>query len=304
MNNQNTFASTAVPEAGTPTTPSTATADGAGSSMVTRIDVFIERSFKKAESADFSGIMDSATAAARHGFVNSANSRYAQFLEGFRDSPELAARYREEWPNSFFLPWRAFHAVRRSLSLWCDLPSSFTGAVPGEQVPWLDIFEMNTDYGVKSGDIPKLFGGLRKLELCMLLGFTARWGMGHHDEGSAGWDFVQRHYGREFTLGAMLGSVRQILLQDNQHLLNLVLKEFVLPLFDGFFVLAPKDAFNTEKDWFGRAADMERALKATEKRTAPDDPLVIRFVEGGAMVVAAWGEEAAWLNKAARDLNL
>lgn len=35
-----------------------------------------------------------------------------------------------------------------------------------------------------------------------------------------------------------------------------------------------------------------------------NDPLVIRFCFGGALVVAAWGDEAAALNEITRELKL
>jgi hypothetical protein len=39
-------------------------------------------------------------------------------------------------------------------------------------------------------------------------------------------------------------------------------------------------------------------------KQAPDDPLVIKMCRGGCLVVAAWGDEAAYLNKAIRDNRL
>ena len=36
----------------------------------------------------------------------------------------------------------------------------------------------------------------------------------------------------------------------------------------------------------------------------PPDPLVIRFCHGGALVVAAWGDEAAALNEITQELKL
>lgn len=42
----------------------------------------------------------------------------------------------------------------------------------------------------------------------------------------------------------------------------------------------------------------------TAPTVAPDDPLVIRFCNQGALIVAAWGDEAAFLNKAVQELKL
>jgi hypothetical protein len=42
----------------------------------------------------------------------------------------------------------------------------------------------------------------------------------------------------------------------------------------------------------------------TAQKVPPNDPLVVRFVNGGALVVAAWGDEAAELNDRVKALKI
>lgn len=299
--NQTTFAPSADPAVGTQTTPTTDTADGADYSISQRIDVFIKKYSGVAVSDAFSGARDSAEAATRYGFRNSANSRYAEFLAGFRDSPELAAHYQDLWPACSFLPWRAFHGIRKSLSLWCDLPEHYTGAIPDKQLKRLDAFmacpaEDIDNNHVDARDLESLFNDSR-LEALILSQFEFSLSPDgkYHDH-------IRRRFGNwHNTVGPAFRHHRRSLSSDMQHQLA---HGVFWPMMHSLFVMAPKEAFNTEKDWFARAEDLSKAAMASEPRITPDDPLVVCFVHGGALVVAAWGEEAAELNQIVRDLKL
>ena len=64
--------------------------------------------------------------------------------------------------------------------------------------------------------------------------------------------------------------------------INAALKQFA----ESWFVVAPPEDFNSTEDFFTRFQKMSK--EAVQRMTTPpDDPLVIRFVRGGRLVVAA-----------------
>lgn len=271
----------------TPTTSSTATAPTASSGTVQRIDDFIKAKFREADSASGSGISDSADRAARLGFVNCANTRYSEFLEAFRDSSHLTKTYQERYPNSLFLPWRALHAVLKTLDLWVDLPEHYMGAVPSEQLPWMEIFELEDMDRIQPREAGLLLGD--STASALVEGVLAA------SDDPAGFEAA-------FATRSLSNAGRAVALQKNSFF-NGMIRQRWSEARDSFFVVAPRDAFRSTKDWLERF----RALlqdAATEPTVAPPDPLVIRFCYGGCLVVAAWGDEAAALNEITQELNL
>lgn len=269
-----TNAPTAEPEAITQKTVATDTADGAVFGTHPTIKSFIDGQFAKLRSEDFSGIKRTAESAARHGFSKCANLRYAEFLEAFRENPRLASHYAARYPNCVFLPWKAFHLVRRTLDLWCDLPEHYCGAVPDEQMPWLDIFSLSP------GD-----------RVCRFDDYDP--------DPDAVWsedmmDLLEYPHERRSML--RFGLERSTI--SSRHKIQPFLKQFM----DSYFVVAPADAFDTKEDWIER---FRRLIEdAYRPPNPPDDPLVIRFCKGGCLIVAAWGDEAQEINNLVKKLNL
>lgn len=276
-------APTAKPEATIPKTSATDTATLVVSTTALRIDEFIKSQFAKSKEESFSGIKSSADRLGRLGFKSSANSRYADFLEAFRSTPRLSASYAERYPNCCFLPWKAFHAVLKTLDVWCDLPEFYAGAVPEEQIPWMEIFELDPSDGPRFED----FCGLLEVDM--------------RGDDSRRVAFMQHAWTGDATLEAVYAGWR---LFDTTHFQAQfrTMNHFLQPIRSSFFVVAPKEAFTTTKDYITRLREMVTA--ALEPTVAPNDPLVIRFVNGGALVVAAWGDEAAELNAITRDLKI
>lgn len=256
----------APPDPSTRRTSAIDTATAVSSGTTQRIDDFIKRKLSEAVSDDGSGIIDSSARAAQLGFVNAANVRYSAFLEAFRSSPQLTETYRESHPNCLFLPWPAFHAVIKALDLWVDLPEHYMGAVPPEQLPWLEIFEIGEHDLVSQcrQDIEGLMPGCDGMRIESLL---------------------------RSRIPFQTGSAKD------------KLDGFWREARDSFFVVAPPEAFRTEEDWLARFRKLA-AQVSTALTVAPDDPLVIRFCFGGALVVAAWGDEAAALNEITKELKL
>lgn len=292
--NTHTLAPTAPQSAGTPKTSATATVETATSATPQRIDDFIKQKLSVANSADGSGIIDSATRAARLGFAGAANVRYSSYLEAFRSSPQLTSMYSEKYPNSLFLPWPALHAVIKSLDLWVELPEHYQGAVPPEQLPWMEIFELDQEDYLRGSDIRGMLPRAEERSLRLFdWAVTDRWGNEH--------ERFEANYGRKFDIELDPTERQRDIIQ---------LGRMTRPVHDlwgqareSFFVVAPPDAFNTTEDWLSRLRRL-MTFTATAPTVAPDDPLVIRFCHGGALVVAAWGDEAAYLNELTRELKL
>lgn len=264
-----------------PTTQKTsdgATAPTASSGTPQRIDDFIKRKLSEAESDVSSGMSDSATRAAQLGFANCANARYSAFLDAFRSSPLLSKTYAENYPNSLFLPWPALHLVLKTLKLWVDLPLHYLGAVPPEQLPWMEIFELDPADRPRPSEVQQILPGM-SYDAALRVEFILGAGMPTGYVSSKPWEATTAGS----TASSMWGYWNSAL--------------------SSFFVVAPPEAFNTTEDWLSRFRKL--ATKTTTTHTVPpDDPLVIRFCRGGCLVVAAWGNEASELNKLTQDLNI
>lgn len=232
-----------------------------------RIDTFIKGKLREATSEAGSGIVDSATRASQLGFTNCANARYSEFLAYFRESGPLADYYRGAYPNSLFLPWAALQAVIKSLTLWVELPEHYMGAIPPEQLPWLEIFELQQNDRIRpiAQELRGLLPSCNEQALETIL-----------------------NYGPPTTRD--MASYYKLL-------------EYWKQAENSYFVVAPPEAFRTEVDWLSRFVQLAEDVSVAAT-VAPDDPLVIRFCYGGCLVVAAWGAEAEAINRMTRELNL
>ncbi len=278
------------------------TAPTAASSTPLRIDDFIKRKLKEARTGDTSGISDSANRAAQLGFGACANVRYSEYLAAFQSSPRLTEKYREIYPNSVFLPWPAFHKVVGSLKLWVDLPGHYLGAVPPEQLPWVEIFTLQDEDHANPADAVDAFGGDSKAGLALGLVAMLEGEMPGDHELGRGYHFVygNRSRGEETHISLHVPEIAQAI-RSNRNFRRRI-EEAWRQLSGEFFVVAPSEAFNTTEDWFSRTRRLVEA--EIVQKVPPDDPLVIRFCRGGCLVVAAWGEEGAHINALAREAGI
>jgi hypothetical protein len=288
---------TAPPNPTIPTTASTATADGATSPTPLRIDTFIKSKLQEARSDGFSGLKSSAEAAQSHGFTACANSRYAAFLEAMVAAQDQVTYYAEKYPACFFLPWTALNATMKALNLWCDLPRHYTGAIPPGQLPYLDIFSLDPNDAVPPVQMLELIDdGLRKDVWQALIRNAAT---SHKQERSAEWEWQRQWDFDPYESNADVHNLFRNLDGTQQTALRTACADFQ----SSWFVIAPPAAFNVSEDWRSRTRKL-LTQAAAKKEPPPDDPLVVRFVRHGCLVVAAWGEEAAELNAAVNSLNI
>jgi hypothetical protein len=203
-----------------------------------------------------------------------------------RDSTET---YREKYPSSLFLPWPALHAVIKTLDLWVDLPEHYMGAVPAEQLPWMEIFELDADDSVRVGEVGAMLDTQDARSIDLLEGVLQ---MREDPIGSEMMPMMRN----------LSGAAREIVF-SRQHGLNQLIRDRWKEATSSFFVVAPKEAFRSRQDWLARFRKLLQDA-STEPTVAPDDPLVIRFCRGGCLVVAAWGDEATAINQLTRDLKI
>lgn len=275
-------------EAGTRKTASTDTAPPADSATPQRIDAYIKRLFGKVESADFSGIRSTANRAEALGFKRAANSRYAEFLEDMRGTPELVAHYAERYPASLFLPWKAFHHVIRALDLWCELPEFYTGSIPEEQLPWMEIFELDPDDRIEPGDLDGMIPGTAERYSQIIQYAIRRQFNAVQFCPSAPWD------------GWSFQEAQRAIILSGRY--SRPIRDLWGPARESFFVVAPPEAFSTTEDFLSRMRRLVTDIAEMDK-VAPNDPLIVRMCRGGVLVVAAWGEEGAWLNDAIKEVE-
>lgn len=270
-----------------------------------RIDVFIKKKHEVSDSNEFDALKGSADSAVKHGFGQASNVRYANFLATFREEPELAAKYKEAYPNSSFLPWAALHAVMKSMNLWLDLPKHYLGAVPDEQLPWMDLFELNKEDCVRGGDILALLQSKEGSNADKAIKNAFDRGFQKKDQSeldqievaneirvdSHAW--TPRNFEYEYSLK------RRIMELDG---VEDVIKQCIKDVESSFFVVAPSDAFGVEEDFIARFRKAN--IEMLKPKIPPNDPLVIRFVKGGCLIVAAWGDEGARMNQIAEELSI
>ena len=293
---------TAEPSHTTTPTSTTVSAAGANSPTPIRIDDFIKEKLKESKHAKSSGIIASAPTLRKHGFTASASLRYASFLEAFRSAPDLVEYYAEHYPSCFFLPWAALHATVRSLKLWIDLPEHYTGAVPEAQLPWLDLFSMRQEDAANWTDITTLlpFETWRQEKQQFFESVIRR----RPDFDSR---FIENSIDSGYHMLLSLSGEREKRMAEIKNSRGESSAKAILAQAEkfqnSFFVVAPPEAFNSTEDFPTRFEKLVNTAHLRET-TPPNDPLVIRFVRGGCLVVAAWGDEAAELNQMAKELNL
>lgn len=292
-------APTALPSPTTPKTSSTATAAGATSTTPLRIDTFIKSKLQEARSEDFSGLKSSAAAARSHGFTACANSRYADFLAAMSAAQDQVTYYAAKYPACFFLPWTALNATLKALNLWCDLPKHYTGAIPPGQLPYLEIFSLDPNDAVPPVQMLELIDdGLRKDVWQGLIRSASYFSAPHVPDWRR--EVIYDPYEEDFFQSTASGrDLFSRLDRNQQDALRAACADFQ----DSWFVIAPPAAFNVAEDWRSRTRKL-LTQSAAKKEPPPDDPLVIRFVRHGCLVVAAWGEEAAALNATVNGLNI
>lgn len=241
------------------------------STTQTRIDDFLRKQLRAARSDAGSGIVENAARLVNLGFTQCANTRYSEFLVAFRNSTDLDTKYREKYPSSIFVNWRAFHLLLQAMDLRVDLPQYYRGAIPSEQIPWMEIFELDEEDHPTGLDF-----------LCMVQ--------------------LENHERRD-----MFAEIFGYRSELSDFRINYQIREkaqaFKKEAHESFFVVAPPNAFSTKLDWLARLkrlmTDIEIAM-----RPVPPDPLVVRFCRGGVLVVAAWGDEAEALNNAVSELGI
>lgn len=291
---------TAPPNPTIPKTDSTATAAGATSPTPLRIDTFIKSKLQEARSDGFSGLKSSAEAARSHGFTACANSRYADFLEAMSAAQDQVTYYAEKYPACFFLPWTALNATLKALNLWCDLPKHYTGAIPPGQLPYLDIFSLDPSDAVPPVQMLELIpnDGLRK-DVWVALIRNATTSHRQEQERSAEWEWRREWDYDPYNSTADIRSLFHKLDATQKTALRTACADFQ----NSWFVIAPPASFNVAEDWRFRTRKL-LTQAAAKTEPPPDDPLVVRFVRHGCLVVAAWGEEAAELNASVNSLNI
>lgn len=280
-----------------PTTVSTATAAGATSAIPLRIDTFIKSKLEEAHSGNFSGLKSSAEAARSHGFTASANSRYVDFLEAMSAAPDQVSYYAEKYPACFFLPWKALNATLTALNLWCDLPKHYTGAIPAGQLPYLDIFSLDSNDTVTHVEMLQIInnGGLNVTFWRELLNQAANSTIRTSSPHDQDWLFRSSITREEIGAKELFKSIQS----EKRKVLIEAVKDFQ----NSWFVIAPPDAFNVSEDWRSRTRKL-LIESEPKKQPPPNDPLVVRFVHNGCLVVAAWGEEASELNSLVSNINI
>lgn len=298
MKNQSTPAPSAGPSVTTQTIDSIATALTADSPQPLEIRPFIEGVFKTLDLEAYSGVKHSAEGAARHGFSNCANSRFVDFLEDFRSLRELGERYAESYPNCVFLPWKSIHRLLGVLNCWFELPQHYVGAIPASQLPWMDLFAWESErdkpqvadfiHALGPGFETKMEDRIAELRLRSSWHTPSfrRLACEAWEQSDAGWSPFPEGLSAENRFNGLINQLRT------------VIDEFR----DTFFVMAPPEAFQTKSDWITRTRDFVEA--ELEKTVPPDDPLVLKPCYGGCLCVAAWGEEAAALNRLTTELGI
>lgn len=324
---------------------------------------FITKQLEYVKTDDYTQLKSGSESLKKFGFGNCANFRYTEFLDTFQGNFELTQKYQEEYPNSIFLPWEALHKTMEVLDLWFDHSTNYIGAVPTGQIPYIEMFDFNTEHNPKAVDLQALL----KWETHVYDSFESRrLERSSVDERRvklySGDMFVRESNKRQITEPSsdMIGLTKSFVTRTDYNKITSFFLEYMFkpvgeigsasPQFtivngnidtpmagwgsdqfgsmtfktdtkqlskyvnlaqitelkrefqEDLFVVAPAEAFNTTQSWIRRARELSfLEIKVT---TPPNDPLVVKAVEGGVLVVASWGGEAKYINELINKLNI
>lgn len=229
------------------------------------------------------------------GFGKSANVKLDTFYKAFNTQTELHAYYAAQYPQCQFITMEALHELCKAMDLWVDLPAHYTGDVPAEQLPWLEVFELEKNDGGSAKDllaftrITKGFSEQKKFNVERAL--TALFDIPQLIERFI--DPVTNPYGDRYYHNV---TPLEAYFRGNENMRSMM-QEFR----DSMFVVAPKVSFAVEKPWIERFNKLaEDAVEADNK--AVSDPLVIHFCREGALIIAAWDKEGEAILEAANRL--
>lgn len=309
--------------------------DATTSSMVTAND-FLKSRVEDSRGDEGEALRIQAQHLNRLGFANSANVRLNSYLSDFRGTPELVKYYNEKYFPSVFLPYPALHRIINTLNLVINTPDQYLGSVPQSQVIGMNAFTFDEKDAMHPIELVFLFtkdffdgahlGAVDRekmnkwdeLERYNPTRFASyvveasyqcypnRW-MDLVEDISARWWASQNTYR---ILGRM-GHVMEtpVLHRVDYNELRDGHKNIAWSLANAFLfqnlVVAPKNAFLGGVSLEGRMHNDWIKKGPSPKRFTPDpDPLVIRAVHGGVLVIAAWGDEAQALNQINEELGI
>jgi hypothetical protein len=248
------------------------------------------------------------------GFKSSASIKLNDFHRKFVANPELREHYLAKYPTSRFIPMAGLLATISTMKLSIDLAEYYAGGVPDSQA------KLITDFELKERDFPDTKGlyhlaGLAPIQFEMDQEACEK---AHKKMIEDIKNTVDVNFGRiSVTAFNRIMSENRDCFNgelDCRKLTNSVNKEgwmkvhlkpfnkFFEQFRSEFFVVAPPTAFTKDKDFVKRFREQVDA--STQKLPIPKDPLVLRFVPGGALIVASWGDEAEFINGVVNELGL
>tara|TARA_R110000744_G_scaffold113641_3_gene212767 strand:+ start:1050 stop:1940 length:891 start_codon:yes stop_codon:yes gene_type:complete len=251
------------------------------------------------------------------GFTGTELSKRTKELGTLFSEPELQAKYAKKYPGCVFLPWSALHMIRINLNIGLDIAENYRGAIPAPQLKAMELFDMEK----AKEDSPKVGEFIERLASSIHLDFFKACAPilkasnqlidGEISEA----DFNQVYINHSENLKEKLEAIRKtlkgsfdvILPLDSRKAIDVIQATFEkikaehASACNGFVVLAPFQSFTT-----GVVDLVERCKRiitqgAMNMGILKRDPLALKFVSGGALVVAAWGNEADELNRIAQE---
>lgn len=218
-------------------------------------------------------VADTAERAAALGFSATANVkvRADSLVMAMADVPaSVTAHYEEKYPLCQFLSWKFLLRFVEKLKLHIDTANHYTGVVPGAQLPYLEMFERDDQDRPNDLDLAEFTGLNSKVASVMWAAWCGR-PAGYLSPGSISVDTLQPR-------------------------IQMVAKTMLGQFLNSFFVVGPPNVFDQTVTWPERL----RTLVDTPATGAPlgVDPLVVRPVRYGVLVVAAWGDEDDHLREA------
>lgn len=201
------------------------------------------------------------------GFRNSANVRLIEAAEvaSMRGLEGRKEHYEHVYPLCQWVSWDFLQQFCAALDLHVDTADHYTGVVPGEQLPYMEMAS------VEANDLPEVH------DLLKLSGVDASW--------LAAFSMilgVQMKESWKYDDGTLVARYTSVTGRSE------ALRRAWRSLRDDLFVVGPRDVFDQPKDW----------------REIGQDPLVFRAVRGGALIVAAWGAEGDAIREALADRPL